>query len=50
MVTIHPGNHNLLLIHPEVTNSPQSAPGLVKVHFVGVDFGQIMIAKVDCQC
>ena len=49
MVTIHPGNHNPLLINPEVMNPSQSAPGLVRVCFIGVDLGQIMITKVDCR-
>ena len=48
MVTIHAGNHNPLLIYPEVTNPPQSAPRLVRIWFVVVDLGQIMIARVDC--
>ena len=48
MVTIHHGNHNPLLIYPEVMNPSQSTPGLVRIWFVGVGLGWIMIARVDC--
>ena len=43
MATIHPHDHNPLLIYPAVMILLPSNPGLGKVCFVGLDSGQIIV-------